>query len=137
MFEKQTGRQIKGRTTIKLNASIFTYEGYQWHVIICSLKSENQQSCGSLESIYPQRSMVSKSKMNCSLWHNFKVVRDFMPILVSSQFHKDFITIKCHNAEDKVKYGLFEHTMGQVTPRKLYNINEVLTHLRVYAYFTN
>ena len=60
-----------------------------------------------------------------------------MPILVSSQFHKDFITIKCHNAEDKVKYGLFEHTMGQVTPRKLYNINEVLTHLRVYAYFTN
>ena len=60
---------------------------------------------------------ASTSKTNGTIWLNFEIIQDFMPVLVISKFNE--ISIERIVALPKTKSNMgYLNTQGQITPRQ-------------------
>ena len=78
------------------------------------------------------RSSASNATLNCLIWPECVVFRDFMPFLFICQFYKDPIKMSMLDWRYGQIWG-FSCTQGQVTPNKYSDPARIRTRLKFYA----
>ena len=70
--------------------------------------------------VFPH-SRANNSERKCPIWPEFKLVQDFMPVLVTRKFDKDLIKNECASLETPFSHynymGNFFDAQGHLTPK--------------------